>query len=74
MSHRIDRKNLLLSYDFLGYKNFELLAHEKDKAYERHMEWYRLLKGDDKIWLQDLIWEHVCARTGWTFYPTPTQE
>ena len=68
LSHRIDRKNLL-SYDFLAYKIFELLSKQKPHC-ARHMKWYKLLKGDDKLWVQDLIWRGVCERTGWEFYPT----
>lgn len=68
LSHRLGRKNLL-SYDFLAYKIFERLSKTKPQ-YKRHMEWYKLLKGDDKLWVQDLIWSGVCDRANWVFYPT----
>ena len=69
LSHRLNRKNRL-SYDVLAYKIFELLASTVDPQYERHMKWYKLLEGDDKIWVQDLIWREVCIRSNWKFIPT----
>jgi hypothetical protein len=69
VSHRLNRKNRL-SYDFLAHKIFELLAEIKDPEYKRHMMWYKLLEGDDKIWVQDLIWKKVCEQSGWKFIPT----
>lgn len=67
--YRLNRKNLL-SYDYLAYKIFELISKTHDPSYKRHMNWYKLLQSDDKIWVQDRIWEKVCARAGWQFFPT----
>lgn len=68
LSHRLNRKNLL-SYDFLAYKILELLSMNEPR-YKRHMDFYKLLQGDDKIYVQDLIWQRVCSKAGWDFYPT----
>ena len=68
LTHRMNRKNLL-NYNYLAYKIFELLSVD-DPQYGRHMKWYKLLQGDDKIWVQDLIWKKICERAEWDFIST----
>lgn len=68
IEHRLNRKSLL-NYNYLANKIFELLELH-DPRFGRHKKWYKLLEGDDKIWVQDLIWKGVCERAGWEFIPT----
>lgn len=57
------RKNFL-SYSYILYKFCELL--ELDHL----LEFFPLLKSNDKIMEQDVVWKKFCNHLNWEFYPT----
>ena len=57
------RKNFL-SYSYVLYKFVELLALDYFKSS------FSLLKGRDKLYRQDQIWQKICADLDWEFIPS----
>lgn len=58
-----DRKNFL-SYSYVIYKFCELLG------LDRFLPFFKLLKGRDKLYKQDRIWEPICRELEWEFVPS----
>lgn len=57
------RKNFL-SYSYCLYKFCQLLR------YNEFLPCFSLLKGKDKLWKQDRIFEKICGELGWKFIPS----
>lgn len=61
------RKNFL-SYGYIALKLCQILGDDAvDKEWISRMP---RLKGRDKLYKSDLIWQHICQQLGWRYYPT----
>lgn len=63
------RKNFL-SYSYVCFKFCQLIEEFTKKEREEWLGRFVLLKGKDKLHLQDLIWKEITNILGWKFYPS----
>lgn len=54
-----------LSYGYVLYKIFQLLA------WDEYLPYFTLLKGRDKLEKQEAIWRGICRDVNWDFIPAP---
>jgi hypothetical protein len=59
--HRTEGRNNFLSYSYVLYKFCELLELDE------HLPCFPLLKNRDKLYVQDKIWQKICADLKWEF-------
>ena len=59
--HRPEGRNNFLSYSYVLYKFCELLELDE------HLPCFPLLKNRDKLYVQDKIWQKICADLKWEF-------
>jgi len=59
--HRPEGRNNFLSYSYVLYKFCELLELDE------HLPCFPLLKNRDKLYIQDKIWQKICADLKWEF-------
>jgi hypothetical protein len=62
--HRPEERSNFLSYSFILYKFCELLELDE------FLICFPLLKNRDKLYMQDKIWQKICADMGWEFIRT----
>jgi hypothetical protein len=62
--HRPEDRSNFLSYSFILYKFCELLELDE------FLICFPLLKNRDKLYMQDKIWQKICADMGWEFIRT----
>ena len=62
--HRPEDRSNFLSYSFILYKFCELLELDE------FLTCFPLLKNRDKLYMQDKIWQKICADMGWEFIRT----
>ena len=62
--HRPEERSNFLSYSFILYKFCELLELDE------FLTCFPLLKNRDKLYMQDKIWQKICADMGWEFIRT----
>ena len=63
------RKNFL-SYSYVCFKFCQLIEEFSKKERDEWLGRFVLLKGKDKLHLQDLIWKEITNILGWKFYPS----
>ena len=59
-----DSRTNFLSYSYVIHKFLQILHQYQ------YMHQYELLKCEEKLYKQDLIWSSICSRLNWKFYPS----
>ena len=62
--HRPKNRKNFLSYSYVLFKFCELLGKDN------FLQFFSLLKGRDKLYKQDRIWQNICADLEWEFIPS----
>lgn len=62
--HRPKNRKNFLSYSYVLFKFCELLGKDS------FLKFFSLLKGRDKLYKQDRIWQNICSDLEWEFIPS----
>lgn len=62
--HKPPTRQNFLSYGYTLYKFCELLGKDE------YLQYFWMLKSNDKLYLQDQIWKKICKELQWEFIPT----